>query len=607
MLDRSRAPARPAPPALSRALAPAASPALADDARYEALLARDPRFDGVFFVGVSTTGVYCRPICPARTPGRLRCAFFDSPARAEAAGFRACFRCRPEIAPGAAEVDAVDQLAAAAAARIAEGALNERGVRALAAELGVSERHLRRALEARLGASPIALAQSRRLALAKQLLHDTALPLTRVAFAAGYGSVRRFNAAFRAAMGSSPTQVRRARRGEGSGDAGRPGAAHLALRLDYRPPYAWVELLAFLAARAIPGVEVVARDAYHRVVSLGGATGVIAVRPAPGRDALALAASPELVPALMPLVARVRRAFDLDARPDRVASVLGRDPVLAPLVAARPGLRVPGAIDPFEAAVRALLGQQVSVAAATTLAGRLVTALGAPLPPIAASSPRPATLTHRFPTAGEVAAAGPAAIARIGLPAARAHALHALAAGVASGAIRIDGIRALEPYVADLVRCPGIGPWTAHYLALRALHHPDAFPAADLGVRKALGMIPARAAEARAAPWRPFRAYAVLHLWTPLGADRATPTGGDDVEPRDRTPHPAPRRARRPAARPPGDRLAARPDRAARRGRRAGRRVPAGASRASGAGGTRRSRGAQQRARRARAGRRAAR
>ena len=464
-----------------------------DDAHYQALVARDPRFDGVFFVGVKTTGIYCRPICPARTPARSRCTFHATAALAEAAGYRACFRCRPEVAPGHASVDAVDTLVTAATQRIAEGALNDGSLDDLAAELGVSARHLRRALEAKLGVSPVELAQSRRLALAKQLLQDTALPLTEIAFAAGFASVRRFNAVFAERMGRSPSELRRAHGGGGQG---------VTLRLDVRAPYDWDHLLAFLRQRAIPGVESVADGVYRRVVHMAGKIGTIEVRYT-GR--LALTVSPELLPVLMPLVARVRRMFDLDARPDQIRAVLGRDKLLGKLVAARPGLRVPGAIDPFEAAVRALLGQQVSVAAATTLAGRFAAQLGQPFGD-----------GFRFPTAAEVAGVGPDRIAKLGLPGARAKALHTLASGVATGSIKLDGARELETFVSELVELPGIGPWTAHYLAMRALHVPDAFPAADLGVQKVLGMNGAKAAEARAEAWRPFRAYAVMHLWESL-------------------------------------------------------------------------------------------
>ncbi|HEY5951966.1 MAG TPA: DNA-3-methyladenine glycosylase 2 family protein, partial [Kofleriaceae bacterium] len=381
---------------------------LTDDARYQALTARDARFDGVFFVGVRTTGIYCRPICPARTPGRNRCEFFATPVLAERAGFRACFRCRPELAPGNASVDAVDVLVTSATQRIAEGALNEGSLDDLAAQLGVTSRHLRRALEAKLGVSPVELAQSRRLALAKQLLQDTALSLTEIAFAAGFGSVRRFNAVFAEKMGSAPSELRRKHVARA-----KPAAASapdmLTLRLDYRAPYDWPRLLGFLRGRAIPGVEIVGDNSYRRVVHLGGHVGELEVTHATSRDALQLSVSPALLPVLMPLVARVRRMFDLDARPDLINAVLRRDKTLAPMIAKRPGLRVPGAIDPFEASVRALLGQQVSVAAATTLAGRFAAQLGSPY---AGSE----GLAYRFPTAAEAVAAGAVRIAKLGLP-----------------------------------------------------------------------------------------------------------------------------------------------------------------------------------------------
>ena len=562
---------------------------LTDDARYDALLTRDPRFDGVFFVGVSTTGIYCRPICPARTPGRSRCSFYATPVQAEAAGHRACFRCRPELAPGNAEIDAVDALVARAARRIAEGALNADSVDVLARELGVSARHLRRATEARLGVSPIELALSRKLGLAKQLLQDTALPITEIAFASGFRSVRRFNAAFSERMGRAPGELRRAvaLREERTGNTGA-----LTLRLDYRAPYDWAHVIGFLRMRAIPGVEHVSDDAhpdgtcspgssqaYRRVVHIDGNVGTIAVRRLLDRSALQLEVAPALVPVLMPLVARVRRLFDLDARPDAISTVLGRDPLLRALVTRRPGLRVPGAIDPFEASVRALLGQQVSVAAATTLAGRFAAAFGTPLDgpartkiaavgtahtkiagagaAVLGPTVAIATLRYRFPTAAEIAARSPAEIAAIGLPLARASALVTLAAAVAAGSIRLDGMIDLEQFVADLVALPGIGPWTANYLAMRALHAPDAFPAADLGVRKALGGTP-RTAAARAEAWRPFRSYAVMYLWSSLGG-----TDADDDD----------------------DALPGRRAAPVRERRRAGGRLPAGATRTRSGGG----------------------
>ncbi len=478
------------------------------DACHAALVARDARFDGLFFVGVATTGIYCRPICPARTPGRDRCSFHPCAAAAERAGFRACLRCRPELAPGAhhpdehgAPVDAVAHLVERAAALIDGGYLNERGVDDLAARLGVSARHLRRATEARLGVSPVELAQTRRLALAKQLLHDSRLGLAELAHASGFASVRRFNAAFRARFDRAPSELRREQ-------TATTGPA-LRLRLDFREPHDWPRLLAFLRARAIPGVEHIDEHGYHRVLHIAGHTGLVHVHRDTRPGALLAHLSPTLSPVLMPLVARLRRVFDLDARPDAIARDLGRDPLLAPLLRARPGLRVPGSFDDFEIAVRAVLGQQVSVRAATTLAGRLVARFGVPLDPLTITP----TLTHRFPTATELARHGPADLAAIGLPATRAATLHALAIAFSSGPMR-EPPDDPETFASVLRTIPGIGDWSAQYLVLRGLHHPDAFPAGDLVLRKALGGLSPRAIEARAQPWRPWRAHAALHLWT---------------------------------------------------------------------------------------------
>ncbi len=470
------------------------------DTCHAALRARDRRFDGVFFVGVTSTGVYCRPVCPARLPAQARCRYFARAAHAELAGFRACLRCRPELAPGRGTVDAVPALARAALARIDAGYLDERSVDALADRLGVTARHLRRAVVAELGASPMALAQTRRLALAKQLLHDTRLPITDVAFAAGFTSLRRFNAAFTAGFGRPPTTLRRA--------TGAPAATAdvVTLRLDHRPPLCWPALLGFLAARAIPSVEHVDGDVYRRTAAIGDRVGWLAVRSLAPRPAIELTLSTSLVPRLAALVARVRALFDLDAHPAAIEEALRASPVLAGPVAARPGLRVPGGFDGFELAVRSVLGQQVSVAAATTLAGRLVAALGTPI------TGAPAPLGHRFPTAAEVAAAGPDAIARLGLPRARAEALIALARAVDAGLELVPGADP-DAITAALVALPGIGPWTASYLAMRALRWPDAFPAGDLIIQRALGVTTAAAAERAAAGFRPWRAYATVHLW----------------------------------------------------------------------------------------------
>jgi AraC family transcriptional regulator of adaptative response / DNA-3-methyladenine glycosylase II len=465
---------------------------------YRALSARDARFDGVFYVGVTSTGVYCRPICPARTPVVRNCQFFGRAAEAERAGFRACLRCRPELAPGAAPVDAISRLVTAAAAQIATGALDQGSVAQLAARLGVSARHLRRAMQAELGVAPLELAQRQRMAVALQLLRDSQLGLTEVAFAAGFSSVRRFNALFQQRFGRPPSALRRA--------TSCP-ADRVRLRLEYRPPLDWAALLGFLAQRAVPGVEAVAQEEYRRAVLLDGRAGWLRVRPAARGAALVAELSASLVPVLLPVVARLRALFDLDARPDVIDRHLARDPLLRPLVATRPGLRVPGAFDGFELAVRSVLGQQVSVAAATTLCGRLVQRFGRPL---ALELPG---LDRTFPAASQLAAAGPAALAAIGLPGARAGTLAALARAVAGGELGLGPAAGPEQQVAALQRIRGIGPWTAHYMAMRALRWPDACPAGDLVLRRALGVSSERAAALRMQPLRPWRAYATMHLW----------------------------------------------------------------------------------------------
>lgn len=474
------------------------------DASYAVICARDARFDGLLFVGVATTGVYCRPICPAKTPRKTRCTFYRSAAEAEQAGFRACFRCRPELAPGSASVDASERLGRLAVARIEAGFLNEQGIDALADNLGVSDRHLRRVLSRELGVTPVMLAQTRRLAVAKQLLHDTSLSLADIAFAAGFGSVRRFNAVFLDRFGRAPSTLRRAkgeraREGDEAADESAIGqAGAITLRLDYRPPLDWERLIAFLAARALPGIEKVEAGIYHRVVfgPAGELAGHLSVAPDPKRAALRVTLDAELVPRLVDIVARTRRLFDLDAHPARVAEHFADDALLGPCVARLPGLRVPGAFEPFETAVRAILGQQVSVRAATTLAGRLVARFGAPTPERMAAA-----------TIDELCAQG--------LTGARAATLQTLARAVLDGRVSFTTIDP-EATIAALDDLPGIGPWTANYIAMRALAWPDAFPAEDLGVKKALGLTAKKSIEARAVAWRPWRAYAVMHLWHSL-------------------------------------------------------------------------------------------
>jgi AraC family transcriptional regulator of adaptative response / DNA-3-methyladenine glycosylase II len=474
------------------------------DACYRALSTRDARFDGRLFVGVKTTGIYCRPICPARTPKRENVLFFASAAAAREAGFRPCLRCRPETSPQSGAWRGASATVSRALSLIEDGALDEAGEPALAERLGVGERQLRRLFHQHLGASPVAVAQTRRIHLAKQLIHETDLPMTEVALASGFGSVRRFNETFKAMFGRPPASLRRSRT-----TAGPPGA--ITLSLAYRPPYDWDAIIAFLAARAIPGVEVVERGVYSRTIGLAGARGTLSVRP-DTKNRLKVTVRFPRPSALPAIIARVRRVFDLAADPAAIAEDLSKDAVLAPLVAARPGLRVPGACDGFELAVRAILGQQITVVAARGLAGRIVAAYGEPL--AAADGARPG-LTHLFPTPERLAAAD---IGALGMPGARAKALVGLSQAVAADPAIFGPKRSLEEAVAALRGLAGIGEWTAQYIAMRELREPDAFPAADIGLMRALadetGRRPTPAELlARAEAWRPWRAYAALHLW----------------------------------------------------------------------------------------------
>lgn len=459
---------------------------------YRVVQTRDARFDGVLFVGVTTTGVYCRPVCTARTPGRDRCRFFRSAAEAEREGFRACFRCRPELAPGNSTVDASARLTALATRRIEEGVSD---IEELARALGVTSRHLRRVLGSELGVSPVELLQTKRAGLARQLLLGTTLPVTDIAFASGFASIRRFNTVMRERFDRSPTELRASRAARREG---------LVLRLDYRPPFDWDAILEFLAGRAIPGVESVSEGVYRRTVRIDEQRGWITVRPHPKAAALLCELSVSLAPVVLQVVARVRRLFDLDARPTIIAEHLARDPRLAPLVRRAPGLRLPGAFDGFEMAVRAILGQQITVKGATTLAGRIAARAGAPL-----ETPFP-DVSVSFPTAAELASAR--SLTNVGMPQARVDALLGLAKHVRDGRVVLDPHADVERTMDALRALPGIGDWTAQYVAMRALGWPDAFPATDLGVKQALG----KEARALAEGWRPWRAYAVMHLWKNL-------------------------------------------------------------------------------------------
>ena len=495
------------------------------DACHRALTTRDTRFDGRLFVAVRTTGIYCRPVCPARTPKRENVRFFPSAAACEAAGFRACLRCRPETAPDLGAWRGTSASVSRALALIEAGALDQDDVEALAARLGLGERQLRRLFHQHLGASPVAVAQTRRVLLAKQLIHETDLPMGEVALAAGFGSVRRFNETFQRLYDRPPLALRR----RGGRPAPAPaGAVILALR--YRPPYDWDGLLGFLAARAIPGVERVEGDRYARTIVLDGEAGTLAVSPA-GGDRLSVEVRFPRLTALPAILARVRRVFDLSADPARIGEDLSRDAALAPLVAARPGLRVPGAWDGFELAVRAILDQQISVPAAVKLAGRLAADYGEPLPARWALE----GLDRAFPSAERLAAAD---IAALGLmPGARARAISGIAAAVVADPALFGPRASLEAAVERLRALPGVGDWTAQYIAMRQLREPDAFPAADIGLMRALagpdGVRPTPVQLlARAEAWRPWRAYAALHLWA---SDPKAPTSArkaDDDPPR---------------------------------------------------------------------------
>lgn len=472
---------------------------------YQALLARDHRFDGQFFVAVKTTGIYCRPICPARPPLEKSCVFVETAAAAEHAGYRPCLRCRPELAPGAPAVSMEEALFAAIRARAIQGD----SVDAVARHAGYSARQLRRLMVQAFGVTPVAIMQTERLLFAKRLLRETGLGASEVALSAGFGSVRRFNALFRARYGQAPTTLRR--------PGGAERAELLRLRLSYRPPLAWPEQLDYLARRAVPGVEAVSLEegSYTRTVACGKHPGWLSVRPAPAGAWLEVTLPASLAEVSWQILTRLRALFDLDASPTSVDTQLGADPLLGPSVRRHPGLRVPGAWTTFALAARAILGQQVSVSGASTLAARLAVKFGRP---VAAPFPH---LSRLAPSATVVAAASLEEIASIGLPRARALALRELAGADGRGEITFGPATSVEAAVTALRRLRGIGEWTAQYVAMRALRFPDAFPAADLGVRKALAEpgqpLPSeKQVLARAEAWRPWRAYAALHLWQTL-------------------------------------------------------------------------------------------
>lgn len=478
---------------------------------WRAIELEDPRFDGWVFCGVTSTGIYCRPSCPARTPKRENVRFFPTAAAAQDAGFRACKRCRPDATPGSPEWDRRADLVGAAMRLIADGVVDREGVTGLARRLGYSERHVHRELVAVAGAGPLALARAARAQTARILMETTSLSATEVAFASGFQSVRQFNDTVRAVFAASPTQLRAACRKQRHRAGEAPRASAIVLRLPFRAPLEAADLIAFLNARAVPGVEQALGHAHRRSLRLPRGEGVVELDPRAGhvRASFWLQDLRDLGPATQ----RSRALLDLDADPFSVLECLGADAAIGKLAAGAPGRRVPGHADAHELAIRAVLGQQISVAGARTLAARLVRAYGRPLR-------RPlGEVTHVFPSAQALAAADPALLP---MPASRKRALLGLAAALASGELKLDAGADRTDARRQLVGLTGIGGWTAEYVALRALRDPDAFLAGDLGVRRALEALghdgrPA-SAERLSQRWRPYRAYAVMHLWAHLGA-----------------------------------------------------------------------------------------
>ncbi len=478
---------------------------------YAALKARDARFDGRFFVGVSSTGIYCRPVCRAKLPKPENCTFYATAAAAEQAGFRPCLLCRPELAPGASAMDATASLARRAARLLEDECGSGQNLRELAGRLGCTDRHLRRAFAAELCVSPVQYLQTCRLLLAKSLLTDTDLSVLDVAMAAGFGSLRRFNALFQKQYRLSPTGLRR----QATAPGGQEGGVTVAL--GYRPPYQWEQMLGFLAGRAIPGVEAVRQGAYFRTARFamgerGHAAGWLRVENRAEQNALAVTVDEALLPVLPQVLARVRHLFDLYCDPDAIYAALEPMNEIRPGLCVR-GLRVPGCFDPFEMAVRAVLGQQITVKAARTLAARLVERYGTPVETGVEG------LSRLFPTAGEVLALeGPmeSHLGPLGIIAARARTIGALAKAFAEGQVRFDFCAQPETEMKKLLAIPGIGPWTARYMAMRGMGWPDVFLETDAGVQKALAPRAAKEMLALAEAWRPWRSYATVSLWNAL-------------------------------------------------------------------------------------------
>ena len=473
-----------------------------------ARLTRDARFDGRFFIGVRSTHIYCRSICPVRAAKEENITYFPSAAAAAEAGYRPCLRCRPESSPGTPAWSGTSATVARALRLISAGDVCDEGLEALAARLGIGSRQMRRLFVQHLGATPSAVIKTRRLHFAKKLIDETKLTFGEIALASGFGSVRRFNSAFKKTYKRTPSQLRKLAPTLSSAQIeSLRSTGEYEFRLSFRPPFNWPALVGFLAKRAIPGVEAVESTSYLRTIALNGCAGKLCVTPDESGTALRLQISFPEARWLFQIIERVRRMFDLTADPREIAANLSRDVLLSERVRIAPGLRVPGCWDGFELALRAILGQQISVAGATTLAGRLVQAFGERIN--GASG-----LTHLFPQPERLAQAD---VARIGLPSARAETIRTLARHVTERRITFDALQDSHDFRSRLLEIPGIGDWTVQYIAMRALGDPDAFPASDLGLMRATSLKSAREITRRAEMWRPWRAYAAMYLWQAHG------------------------------------------------------------------------------------------
>ncbi|WP_417317516.1 DNA-3-methyladenine glycosylase 2 family protein [Emcibacter sp.] len=475
---------------------------------YQALLSRDKGYDGKFFTAVMTTGIFCRPVCPARTPRRENCFFMPSAAAALAAGFRPCLRCRPEVSPNLPAWQGTASTVSKALRLINEGALNDSSVEDLAERVGLGGRHLRRLFEKHLGASPKEIAATRRLLFAKQLITETSLPLTEVALAAGYQSLRRFNDAFLKCYKRPPRDIRRASKPDSVREEG------LQLILKYTPPYNWSWVRNYFKGRALKNIERISDNGYERSFEFNGRGGYFIIEHLPDQSAFKTKIVYPDITALGTIVSRIRQMLDLDCNIQSINDCLGKDERLSGPVNNTPGIRIPGCWDPFELAIRAILGQQVSVEGGTTLTSRLARKLGRPL------AGGPAGLPLLFPRAEDIAGAD---LSDIGIPGSRQEALRNFAAMIVENPDFLHRPSPLDDLIQGLCALKGIGPWTANYIAMRGLREPDAFPVTDLGLIKALGLQQNSKAHPEmlriAENWRPFRAYATMYLWSSLSQD----------------------------------------------------------------------------------------